>query len=308
MYETAPPFNFLGLPPENSDRAHSRALVLPVPYEATTSYGSGTKDGPRAIVEASRQVELYDLELGFEPAIEWGIHTLPALSPDLSSTEAAIGGIAEAVEALSKEAVDNPNGRQLLVALGGEHSISGGIARGLKAVHGDYVTVQLDAHADLRESYEGTIYSHACAARRILEHSSEVIQLGIRSVDVGEAEYYRDHPDRVHVTFAHQMQNGDGYLAELADRIRGRKVYLTIDIDALDQSVMPATGTPEPGGLTWYQMLSIIRTVANSSDVIAFDCVELAPIPSLRASDFTTAKLVYKTINYILSSPAWSIR
>jgi len=306
-YETAPPFNFLGLPPECSDPDTSRVLILPVPYEATTSYGGGAKDGPRGIIEASRQVELYDLELGYEPAIEWGIHTLPALSPDLSSPDAAIEAIADAVEEISQAATSNVNGRQLVGVLGGEHALSAGVARGLSRVHGaDFVTVQLDAHADLRESYEGTIYSHACAARRILDHSSQVIQLGIRSVDMSEAQFYKNNPDKVHVTYAYEMQNGDGYLAGLADRIRGKKVYLTIDIDALDQSIMPATGTPEPGGLTWYQTLDIIRTVAVNADVIAFDCVELAPIAGLRAPDFTTAKLVYKTINYILTSPAWA--
>src|SRR5579883_3196141 len=202
------PFNFLGLDPEHSSEAASQALVLPVPYELTTSYGTGTKDGPRAIIEASRQVEFYDAELGIEPAIEWGIHTLPFLPPDISSPDAAISEIQAAVREYAG------TGR-LLAVLGGEHGMSVGVARGLADVHGEFVTVQLDAHADLRESYEGTPYSHACAARRMLEHGP-ILQIGIRSLDITEAEFLKNHSERVTCLLAETMQSDRTYLEQVA--------------------------------------------------------------------------------------------
>lgn len=294
-YEQAPPYNFLGLPDEYSNRNSSKVLILPVPYEATTSYGSGAKNGPYAIIEASRQVELYDIDLECEAALDWGIHTLPALSPDLSSIEAAVNSIEHAVASLA-----NPD--QLVVVLGGEHSISVGAVRGTARVYGnDFVTVQLDAHADLRDSYEGSAYSHACAARRLIE-ITPVIQLGIRSIDISEAEFMRDNPDKVTTILARDMRSLDKSLHTLREKIQGKNVYLTIDIDALDPSIMPSTGTPEPGGLLWYDMLEIIQTIISAGSVIGIDCVELAPIPGMHAPNFTTAKLLYKVINMVMTA------
>ena len=161
------------------------------------------------------------------------------------------------------------------------------------------MTVQLDAHADLRASYEGTPYSHACAARRIIE-ISPVIQLGIRSIDTTEAELFRENPTLVTTFFADEMQHDRSYLAALAEKVRGKRVFLTVDLDVFDPSIIPATGTPEPGGLLWYDVLEIIRTVVTNAEVIAFDVVELAPIPGLHAPDFTAAKLVYKIMNLVM--------
>lgn len=295
-----PPPNFLGLPPEHSGFETSRALLLPVPYEATTSYRGGTREGPRAIIEASAQVELYDAEFGCEPAVQWGLHTLPALRPDLRSADAALAGIADAVAALAGTG-------KLLGMLGGEHSLSIGVARGLRRALGPFVTVQLDAHADLRDTYEGTPYSHACAMRRILEESggdASLVQLGIRSLDAAEAEFLRRHPDDILSITAEEMHRGQDYRARLIERIQGRNVFLTLDVDAFDPSVMPSTGTPEPGGLSWYTVLDIVRTVATCSRIIAFDCVELSPIPGLHFPDFTAAKLVYKVFSLALNSTA----
>lgn len=291
-YEHAPPDNFLGLPPEHSAFDGSRVLVLPVPYEATTSYGGGTKNGPRALLEASRQVELYDREWGTEPALEWGVHTLPALSPNLSSQEAALADIEEAVAEYAASG-------KLPCVLGGEHAVSVGVARGLRRVHGDFVTVQLDAHADLRDTYEGSPYSHACAMRRVCAFSP-VVGLGIRSLDITEAVFLREHPEQVTAFFADEMHRSTSYLDTLAERIRGQQVYLTIDVDALDPSIMPSTGTPEPGGLLWGQMLDVVRTVAREARVIGLDMVELAPIPGLHAPNFLAAKLLYKTLCLLL--------
>ena len=295
-YSFGPPLNFLGLPPEESDLETSRVLLLPVPYEATTSYGGGTRSGPQAILAASTQVELYDREFGGEMARRWGIHTLPPLAPEGAGPEAMVAVICEAV-------MDYGSRGKLLGILGGEHTVSVGVARALSRLHGDFVTVQLDAHADLRDEYEGTPYSHACAARRILNHSP-LVQFGIRSLDVTEAAFIQDNPGRVTTVFADEMQGDKSYLTRLADRVRGQAVYLTVDLDVLDPAALPAVGTPEPGGLFWYDLLEIIRVVAAQSRVLAFDVVELAPIPGCPASDFTAAKLVYKIINAVLSAQA----
>ena len=289
-----PPQNFLGLPEKNSRFEDSAVLVLPIPYDGTTSYRSGAKDGPRAIIEASRQVELYDAEFQKECALQWGIHTLPAIAPDHAGPEATVARIESVV-------ADHAGSGKLLAILGGEHSISIGVARALRRVHGDFVTVQLDAHADLRDSYDGTPYSHACAARRIVEQcGSHVVQLGIRSVDFSEAAYIGDHPQNVTTIFAETMHTSRDWLDLLKERVAGKPVFLTVDLDAFDPAIMPATGTPEPDGLSYRTVLEIIRMIAAEARIIAFDCVELAPIPGLHHPDFTTAKLVYKIINLIM--------
>ncbi len=295
-YEFGTPRNFLGLPPEHSGFEHSKALVLPVPYEATTSYGQGTRHAPQAIVDASRQVELYDMELYGEPALEWGLHTLPFLAPSLHSPEAAIREIGAAVAHYAASG-------KLLGVLGGEHGLSVGTARGLRQVYGDFVTVQLDAHADLRDEYEDTPYSHACAARRIADFSP-ITQLGIRSLDRTEAEFLRDNPEQVLCMPARTLlQSASAWQAgldTLMQRVAGKNVFLTLDVDVFDPAIMPATGTPEPGGLSWQQVLDILHVVVRHGSVIGFDCVELAPIPGLHAPDFLAAKLVYKIFSLIL--------
>lgn len=291
-YEYAAPRNFLGLPDENSAFETSRAMILLAPLEATTSYGGGTRNGPEAIIEASRQVELYDIELGREPALEWGVHTLPTLSPCLHSLEDAVSDIAAAV-------ADLPCKDKLLCVLGGEHTISVGVARGLAEHFGEFLTVQIDAHADLRDSYEGTPYSHASAMRRVLELGGPLFQLGIRSLDRSEAEYIAENPDTVTCYTAATMRQGGDWRDALKAAVKDRQVFLTIDVDGFDPAVVPATGTPEPGGLSWTDVLEIVRIVAQNGNVIAFDCVELAPIPGLHHPNFTVAKLIYKTLTEI---------
>ncbi|HEY0734768.1 MAG TPA: agmatinase [Herpetosiphonaceae bacterium] len=293
-YEFLPPLNFLGLPEEHSDRHQSRVLVLPVPYELTTSYGQGTRNGPRALLVASQQVELYDREFKGEPALTYGVHTLPFLAPNYRDPETAHAEIAAAVAAHAGDA--------LLCVLGGEHSISGSVARGLQQVFGEFVTVQLDAHADLRDEYEGTPYSHASAMRRVIDNGGgPVLQLGIRSLSVDEAEFIATQPDKVETFFAEDIHAGK-HLERLAEFVRGRQVFLTIDIDCLDASLMPATGTPEPDGMTWNEVLEAVRLVAaNAGRVIAFDVMELAPIAGMQAPDYLAAKLTYKVMNILLA-------
>lgn len=285
--------NFLGLAPEHSDFARSGVLVLPIPFEETVSYGGGTADGPAAIIAASQQVELYDREHDCEPALRYGVHTLPPVDMPAGDPAAAVDAIAQAVE-------DAARTGKLVVGLGGEHTVSVGVGRGLLAALGGPITVvQIDAHSDLRDSYAGTPYSHACIARRLLDDDrvTQVLQLGIRSVCTEEVEFARANPERVRVWYAEDVHDTD-WRAELYERVHGRRVYLTIDVDGLDPAIVPATGTPEPDGLTWRETLEIVRTVAEHATIIGVDCVELAPQPGLHGADFAVAKLVYKVMSY----------
>ncbi|MBC8075212.1 MAG: agmatinase [Chloroflexales bacterium] len=291
-YQSGP--NFLGLSDEHSSYERSAAVVLPLPYEATVSYGGGTRRGPAAIIEASRQVELYDRELDAEPALRYGIHTLPPLALSVAGPEVAVGEIAACT-------AEHLAAGKLLVGLGGEHTVSVGIARAVHARHPDAVLVQVDAHSDLRDSYEGSAYSHASISRRVFEGGMPINQLGIRSVCREEIDLIRAEPTRLRVWFAEDVHAGD-HLPELKRRVTGRPVFLTFDLDGLDPALIPATGTPEPGGLLWAQALDIVRTVARAGRIVALDCVELAPIPGQHASDFLAAKLVYKMISYALMS------
>jgi agmatinase len=298
------PENFLGLDSAFSAFETSRVLVMPIPYEATVTYSGGTRYGPRAILHASTQVELYDRDFHSEPALSFSVHTLPHLAPIVAGPAAMVDSIAAAVAQYAATG-------KLVVGLGGEHTISVGFARGLAQVYGTpLLTVQIDAHADLRDSYEGSPYSHACVGRRLLE-LGPVVQLGVRSLSMEEAtfiELQEKGIDRVglalytcplRVFFAEDIHAGTSYLTALAQWVEGRKVFLTIDVDAFDPALVPATGTPEPGGLSWTQVLDIVRTVARRAQVVGFDVVELAPQPGMHAADFLVAKLVYKTMSEI---------
>lgn len=292
-----PPEGFLGLPEELEDPRSARVVVLPIPFEATVSYESGTRGGPAAIIAASRQVELYDEELESEPALAWGVQTLPPLACDLPAGEAMTERIACAVAPIVK-------GGRFLLALGGEHGISAGIVRGVRRSLPDALTiVQIDAHADLRDSYEGDRFSHACAMRRMLdENPGEAVQIGIRSFSREEAEFISANRGRVNMLTAGRIHETDhlDFLRELKGMVKGRSVYLTIDVDGLDPAVVPATGTPEPGGLSWREALDILKTVAEASRIVAMDCVELAPRPGLHMADFAVAKLLYKALSYAI--------
>jgi agmatinase len=296
MYQT--PWNFLGLPEEISSPARSRGWLLPIPYEATTSYGAGTREGPAAILAASRQVELYDQEFDSEPAMEYGIHTTLPLNLVHTSPEAMI----RSIEAAVAELLSGAQRPQVLGVLGGEHSISAGVVRGLARVLNpdSLVVVHVDAHSDMREEYEETPYSHACAARRIQE-ICPIFQIGIRNLSSGEAAFLRGSK-RVRTVYSEEATDPrGGFLQDLAQFVKRKQVFFTIDLDGLDPSIMPSVGTPEPGGISWERMLEIARTVcANAAGVPVFDVVELAPIPGFRAPDFLAAKLVYKLFSYVL--------
>jgi len=294
------PRNFLGLPQEVSSPEKSRIWVLPIPYEATTTYGAGTRFGPDAILSASLQVELYDRRRKLEPACELGIATLPHLAISSKSPEEMMNWVTKTIE----EVFTGSPQPDLLVVLGGEHSLSAGIARALSNLWKDkpWVGVQIDAHADLRDEYEESPFNHACAGRRIVEHAP-LFQIGIRNLSREEAEFLAGGPP-VTTVFAEDVPRGE-YLSELAGFVRNKYVYWTIDLDGFDPSIMPSVGTPEPGGLLWHDFLAILDTIArHAAAVPVLDVVELAPVPGLHAPDFMAAKLVYQAAAGILLGPA----
>ncbi len=292
---------FLGLPPGESGPVPARCRILPVPYEATVSYEGGAAGGPRGILEASAQVELYDRSFGLDVFALYGVETLPAFDPPETSGEAYVSALADHAAALHDD-------DRLLVGLGGEHTVTVGLARGTRRASGRPLTlVQIDAHADLRDEYQTDPYSHACVARRLLDDGVDaVVQLGIRSVCLEEAHVIDADPS-VRVYWADQIHDDpEGkYLRDLSNHIDGRDVYLSIDVDGMDPAIVPATGTPEPNGLTWRQTIKIVRTVARAANVVGLDVVELAPRPGLHAADFAVAKLTYQTINAVADARGW---
>jgi agmatinase len=294
--------NFLGLTGDRAEASRARAAVLPVPYERTTSYGRGARLGPAAIIAASAKVEHYDEVLGRSPAAEFAIATLPELRPRSDDPEAAVEEIARGVAGALKP------GRLLLV-LGGEHALSAGVIRPVaeaaRAAREKLCAVVLDAHSDLRDSFGGTRYSHACASRRISEHCP-VLEIGIRSLSDECAEFLAGEGKlRAGVVFAHEIPPGEIPAKRISDFCRGRSVYLSVDIDVLDPSEMPSTGTPEPGGLSWRQVIAVVDEVARAGEGFAcMDLVELAPLEGLRAPDFLAARLAYRMIAAGVLGPA----
>ncbi len=284
------PHRFLGLDEDASDFRTSRVVILPVPYEATTSWGGGTAAGPAAIVEASRFIELFDQELASVPS-GVGIHTLPSL-------ELTREGAGSAMEELERSyaRIAEAAGDRFVIMLGGEHSISAPAIRGQAARAGERISVlQLDAHADLRAQHEGSSSSHACAMARVLD-VADVVGVGIRGISEEEVEVARTSGAVTHVYADHMWETYD-WMDRALDAL-GDPVYLTFDVDFFDPAVMPSTGTPEPGGGAWYPTLTFLRRVFRERRVLACDVVELAPAPGVLGPDFTVAKLIYKMIGY----------
>jgi agmatinase len=292
---------FLGLDPKESGRVPARLRVLPVPFEETVTYESGTASGPGAILAASAQVELYDRALQTEPFRAYGVATLAPFESIDRDPESFVDSLARHVDATFDE-------ESIIVGLGGEHTVTVGLVRGTVRALGHPVTlVQIDAHADLRDEYESNRYSHACIARRLLEYGVDrIVQIGVRSVCAEEAILI-EQDDRIVVHWADDIHaDGDrSYLSHMADGIRGRDVYLSIDVDGLDPGLMAATGTPEPGGLSWMQTVEIIEALVQASRVVGVDVVELAPRPGLHAADFAAAKLSYLVMNRVARARDW---
>lgn len=275
-YSTLEPFNFLGL--DEQDYKTAKVAIFPVPYNSTTYWKSGTKDGPQALIEASRHIELYDQETKKNLA-ESGIFTLPFLEPSKNSPQENNERIENVVAQILKD-------KKIPLMLGGEHSITFGAISAFAKENKDFSVLQIDAHSDLRDEFEGTKFHHATVMKRIKDLGISTTQVGIRSCSADD--------QFENVFFAPELPV-DKIIATLKNN-----VYLTFDLDGFDPSIMPSTGTPEPGGLSWYETLNLIKEVAKQRKIIGADVVELDPIPGLAAPDFLAAKLVYKIISYII--------
>lgn len=281
---------FLGLDEDGSAFEAARAVILPVPYEASTSYGGGARSGPSAVVAASRYIELYDQELQSDPS-SVGIHTLPALELTREGPAAAMAELEASYDAVADAAGD-----RFVIMLGGEHAVSSPAIRACADRTESRLTVlQLDAHADLRGTYEGSPHSHACAMARVLD-VADVVAVGVRGVSEEELEVAKTN-DGVTLIWADDMWEDDAWMDRAIEAL-GDSVYLTVDVDYFDPSLVPSTGTPEPGGGDWYRTLRFLRRVFRERTVVAADIVELAPIPGFSAPDFLVAKLLYKLIGY----------
>ncbi|MDO8637960.1 MAG: agmatinase [Candidatus Daviesbacteria bacterium] len=285
IYERLEPFNFGGL--EGQDYKSAKVIIFPVPYSSTTYWNPGTKDGPRALIEASRHLETWDLELKKDIS-KCGIYTLDSLAPSKNSPQEVMDQIEKVVSQILKD-------KKFPLIIGGEHSITYG---GVKAFakNKNFSVLQFDAHTDLRAEFEGTKYHHGAVMRRIYEDLKiPVTQVGIRSVSEEEVKYIKKSK-KENIFYAPSLP-----IEEIVASLK-ENVYISFDLDFLDPSIMPSTGTPEPGGFFWYQALELLKAVANQKNIVGADIVELSPIPSLPAPDFLAAKLVYKIIGYIFSS------
>lgn len=289
-YDHGAPLVFGGALPHPTTFDDSRVVVLPVPVDRTTSYVPGTRNGPREILEASSHMELWDEEAGRDVS-EVGIFTLPEM-------ELPFGELQPLMDEIQRVAAEVISRDKFLVTLGGEHSITPPLVAAAAAKYPGLHVLQIDAHADLRDSYMGTPHNHACAMRRSLEHAP-ITQVGIRSMSTEEAQAAPGLDTRIF--YDHSMRRDPNWIEKVVDSL-GDPVYLTIDVDGMDPAIMPATGTPEPGGLSWYEMLALLRATMAKRTVVACDVVELSPLPGLMAPNFLCAKLVYKILSYKFGS------
>ena len=278
---------FLGI--DNKITIKEKVIIVPFGLEKTVSYGGGTKNGPKEIIKASHQVELFDEELNKEPYKEIGIKTL---KPFLIKNK-----IEKALDQLSKINEKIISHNKFPMVFGGEHSITPGAIKPLVKKYDEIVLLHFDAHADLRESYNGEKFSHASAIKRCLDFDNvKVVSFGIRNLSQPEMTYYENNRSRVEIFWSMNKKNWD--LSKLMRLFKGKDVYITFDVDGFDASIMPATGTPEPGGLLWEDVLPIIKKVCQISNVVGADINELAPIKNFDSYNFLVAKLAYKILSY----------
>jgi len=311
------PNNFLGLPARYCDYARAKFAVLPIPYDSTTSFQTGTREGPAAIIRASQQVELFDEELEGE-FYKTGIATLDSIVPNMTGPAA----MHEDIYAAARKVVRDG---KTIIGLGGEHSITSGVIRAIMGKYKKLAILQIDAHLDLRNEWEGTPYSHASVMRRCLDLGASLVSVGIRNVSLDEQQFLRRagsarregkrRADRaqhsmprpiakgnkggtVEVVTARQAHMDDDWVDRAINAL-GDNVFVTIDIDGFDPAYAPGTGTPEPGGLDWYQVTGLLRLVAAEKNIVGLDVVEVMPIPGQAVTEFLAARLIYKLIGYI---------
>ena len=279
---------FLGY--ESNVKIQNKVVVVPFGLEKTVSYGSGTKNGPEEIIKASHQVELFDEELNKEPYKEIGIKTLKPF--------AIKNKIKSALDQLSKINKEIMTENKFPMVFGGEHSITPGSIRPFVKKYNEVLLLHFDAHADLRESYHGEKFSHASAIKRCLDFKNvKVISFGIRNISQAEMNFYQKNKNRIEIFWGKDKKSWN--LNRLEKIFRNKNVYITFDVDGFDASIMPATGTPEPGGLMWEDVLPIIKRVCKVSNIVGADINELAPIKNFNSYNFLVAKLAYKILSYV---------
>lgn len=274
---------YAGIPDSYATSEKSKIVLIPVPYDGTSTWKKGADKGPDSFLAASENMELYDIETDSE-VYKQGVFLSPPVTEN-SSPEAMVAAVAEKVKSYL-------NRNKFVTLFGGEHSISIGSIRAFSKFYENLTVVQIDAHADLRQSYEGSTCNHACALYEASQ-TTHLIQVGIRSMEHNEKSVM----NLDNVFFAHEMESDEYWIEQAIERMTDN-VYITFDLDALDPSILPATGTPEPGGMLWYETLAFLREVFKEKNVVGFDIVELCPEPALYASDFLAAKLYYKMLSY----------
>jgi len=286
-YDHGSPLNFGGALPHPATFESARAVILPVPVDRTTSYVGGTRNGPHEILQASSHMELWDEEMQVD-VHRAGIFTLPEM-------ELPFGELPPLMDEIQRVAGEILSRDKFLVTLGGEHSITPPLVAAAAARHPGLGVLQIDAHGDLRDCYMGTRHNHACAMRRSLDYAASVTQVGIRSMSTEEAEAAPSL--KTTIFYDYSMRREPAWIDRVVETLP-ETVYLTIDVDGFDPAIMPATGTPEPGGLSWYEALALIRATVERRTVVACDVVELSPLPGVMAPNFLCAKLVYKILTY----------
>ena len=268
------------------------AVIIPFGLEASVSYGSGTENGPSAMIAASREVELFDEELWCEPVERYGLVTAREPVTDNSDIEATL----KVLEAMTSAVLDDG---KFPMVFGGEHSITPGAIRPFLKKYDDLIILHFDAHADLRDGYDGEHYSHAAAIRRVLDHPTvPIVSCGIRNISKEEIPFYEANKERITIHWG--KDRAKWKVADIVRPLKGRPIYLTFDLDGFDSSLMPSTGTPEPGGLFWEDAMAIIKAASKAGTIVGADINELAPIENLHGPDFLAAKLAYKILNYSL--------
>ena len=274
---------YAGIPDKFAQLETAKVVLIPVPYDGTSTWGKGADKGPNAFLDASENMELYDIETGSE-VYEQGVYLADAITEN-SSPEAMVNAVHKATKEYIKR-------NKFVTLFGGEHSISIGTIRAFNECFDNLTVLHIDAHADLRESYEGTKYNHACAVNEASK-TTNLVQVGIRSMDAIEKTFM----DEEKTFFAHDMVNDEYWMDKVIEAL-GENVFITFDLDALDPSILPSTGTPEPGGLLWYETLDFLKQVFKEKNVVGFDIVELCPNAADKSSDFLAAKLYYKMLSY----------
>ena len=281
---------FLGY--DAAQTSDSKVIIVPFGLEKTVSYGGGTKNGPKEIIKASHQVELFDEELNNEPYKEIGIKTIKPFAIK-KNIKQALGQLSQ----INKEIIAK---NKFPLVFGGEHSITPGSIKPLVKKYEELTLLHFDAHADLRESYQGEKFSHASAIKRCLDFKNvKVVSFGIRNLSKPEMDFYNNNRNRIKIFWGKDKKQWD--LSQINEFFEGKTVYITFDVDGFDASVMPATGTPEPGGLFWEDVLPIIKKVCKLSNVVGADINELAPIKNFDSYNFLVAKLAYKILAYVFA-------